>query len=185
MSRIRQAVERLRVAAERIPLLDAAYPLSAPRFGPGCCDGELAELDSGFNQGLPADYLEYLSLCRRIEAADVFNGYFLDSPLTVGRVQREDGVPRFLHVDSGPTMQEVLVLSIGSDGGGNLFFMGTSAAGRGQIWKWSHEAEVRSDGMAKDGLTLLAPDFSGFLERMAQDWEHFAEDDRDWQYFSG
>jgi hypothetical protein len=62
--------------------------------------------------------------------------------------------------------------------------MATSAVARGQIWKWSHEAEVRFDGMAKEGLTLLALDFSGFLDRMAQDWEHFAGD-HDWKYLSG
>ena len=185
MSRIRQALDRLRTAAERVPLLDSVCPLSAPRFGPGCCDGELSELDGGFKPGLPADYLEYLSLCRRIDAADVFNGYFIDSPLTIARPQRQDGVPRFLHVGGGATMQEIFVISMGSDGGGNLFFMGTSAVGQGQIWKWNHETEVRFDGMAKDGLTLLAPDFSGFLERMAEDWEHFVAGDHDWEYFSG
>jgi hypothetical protein len=185
MSRIRRVLERLKAAAERVPSAPSSYPLAAPRFGPGCCDGELAELQSEFVSGLPADYLEYLSLCRRIDAADVFNGYFLYSPLRLSRVKGEQGAPRFLHVGVGPALQEIFVTTIGSDGGGNRFLMGTSATGHGQIWKWSHDAELRFDGMGKDGLLLLAADFGAFLERMADDWEHFAAGEHDWPYFAG
>jgi hypothetical protein len=181
VSRIEAALNRLREAAERIETLDSPYPLRKPSFGPGCCAPEIAEL-LGEGATRVSEYAEYLCLCRRVDAGDVFNGYFLFSPLLV--VRQTDG-PRRLHVGHGADLSEVEVLTVGGDGGGNLFLMSKSPNESGAVWKWNHEAEVRFDGVAKDGLTKVADSFGGFLERVAADWEHFAAGDRTWDYISG
>ena len=162
-------------------MVESPYPLRQPHFGPGCCSAEIEELLGDCHERLP-EYSEYLALCRRVDATDVFNGYFLFSP--VHAVQRGEG-PRLLHVGSGPDLSEVRVLPIGGDGGGNLFLMGYSPNAAGAVWKWDHEYGARFDGMAKDGITKIADDFAGFLERIAEDWEHFTSGDRAWHYVSG
>jgi hypothetical protein len=183
MSHIATVLDRLRKAGARVPELPSPYPLKPPRFGPGCTPAEVEELLGDASVHVP-EYAQYLGLCRRIDAPDVFCGYFLHSPLQVAR--QTSSQPRLLHVDEGPGNQaEVRVLVIGSDGGGNLFLMGTSPPHAGSVWKWNHEHEVRFDGMAKDGLTLVAPSVGGFLDRLATDWEHFANGDRAWSYFAG
>jgi hypothetical protein len=181
VSRIESALDRLRDAAERIQGLDSPYPLHKPSFGPGCCAPEVDEL-LGDRAARLSEYAEYLRLCRRVDGADVFNGYFLFSPLLV---VRQTEAPRRLHVGHGADLSEVEVLTVGGDGGGNLFLMSTSPDAPGAVWKWDHEAEVRFDGVAKDGLTRVADSFGGFLERVATDWEHFVARDRTWNYISG
>jgi hypothetical protein len=183
MNQVRLALDRLRRAALAIPGMSSPYPLLEPRFGPGCCDGELEELRQGFRgpRALPEDYVEYLSLCRRIDAADVFNGYFLFSPL---RLCGSAG-PSSVQVPDLGIYDEVFVLSVGGDGGGNLFVMGTSPSALGFIWKWNHECPPRFDGVALKGVTLVARGFTEFLDRIAEDWEHFAAGDKEWAYVSG
>ena len=185
MSRMRRAFERLQNAAGRVPLLPSPYPLEAPTFGPGCCAGELEELQAAFRHPLPSDYTEFLGMCRRVVAADVFNGYYLYSPLRLSLPGTDNAAPGRLHVGSEPHLEEVWVFAVGGDGSGNQFIMGCGAARHGHVWKWSHEAEVRFDGVASQGLTHLSDSFSGLLERMADDWEHFCTHDRTWQYMSG
>jgi len=152
-----------------------------PKFGPGCCDGEVEELLGEWRIQL-AEYVEFLATCRRIEAADVYNGYFLFSPLLI---VRQSDAPRRLHVGTEPNLIEVNVLAIGGDGGGNMFMLGTSGPLLGNVWKWNHEFPVRFDGVALDGITKLADCFAAFLERVALDWEHFVSQDTSWDYIAG
>ncbi len=180
MTRIEAAMARLRQCAERIGSLQAPYAREMPFFGPGCCEAEIAEL-LGNRAPRLAEYGEYLRLCRRIDAADVFNGYSLFSPLLV--VQQTEA-PRRLLVGREPQLLEVEVLAVGGDGGGNLFLMSTSSNQPGAVWKWDHESGARFDGVARDGLTEVAGDFAGFLERIATDWEHFAAGDDAWSYLA-
>lgn len=175
-------LERLRRAGDRIPSLESPYALLAPTFGPPCCAAEVAELDDLFQGALPSDYLKFLALCRGIVAMDVFNGYQVYSPL---RRPSSLGIPSFLHVVMDGGLQEVRVTAVAGDGGGNQFLMGTSDMGRGHIWKWNHEHPPRFDGMAREGLSLVAPTFAAFLTRIADDWEHFVENDRKWHYLAG
>jgi hypothetical protein len=183
MSRVSDALERLRTAGSRVSRADSDAALEGPKFGPGCCAGELDELDAWWADGLPDDYREFLQLCRSVAAPDVGSGYFLYSPLLL--LCRDYTIPKLVHVTLPTTLQEVFVAAIGGDGGGNQFLLGMSAAGRGRVWKWSHDYPVRFDGMAKDGLTSLAESFSRFLERVGDDWEHFLAGDRSWSYMSG
>jgi hypothetical protein len=180
MSRVSDALDRLREAGAALSRLASVTPLKAPTFGPGCSTGELDELQE--RGPLPGDYVEFLSLCRRIVASDVFNGYYLYSPL--GRPS-DTAIPRRLLIGAEPTLQEVAVSAVGGDGGGNLFLMGVGPIAAGRVWKWNHEHPARSDGVTREGLTEVADSFATFLQRVAEDWEHFARGDRDWPYISG
>ncbi|MFO0551529.1 MAG: SMI1/KNR4 family protein [Polyangiaceae bacterium] len=177
MSAISTTVDRLRRAGAQ--LADMGDP---PRFGPGCCNGELDELGAWY-RGLPADYREFLSLTRSVHAADVFNGYFFYSPLQVAR--RDDSLPRVLQLAVSGPIEEVPVVAVAGDGGGNQFVLGMAGQRRGWVWKWCHEYPVRFDGVANMGLTQVASTFAAFVERVAEDWEHFARDDQTWAYLSG
>jgi hypothetical protein len=180
MSRVADALDRLRTVGAMVPRVASPYPLEPPTFGPGCCAGELDELQEG--SPLPPDYVEFLSLCRRIVASDVFNGYYFYSPLSS---PGDSSIPRRLLVGAEPRLQEVLVRVVAGDGGGNQFLMGVGAVSAGHVWKWNHELPARVDGVAREGLTEIATSFSAFLERVADDWEHFVRDDRGWPYISG
>lgn len=182
MSRIEAAIARLREAARRVPLLESPYPLHGPHLGPACCEAEIEELEQVVRGSLPSEYREYLATCRRIDAEDVFCGYFLFSPLRI--VGGDGSRPRF-HVKLRGQLDEVWVVPVGGDGGGNLFVMGTTENASGVVWKWNHEHPVRFDGMAQEGLMQVASSFAEFLERLATDWEHFVGGDRGWAYLAG
>lgn len=182
MSSVAQVMDRLRAVGDLVPRLERPYQLAAPRFGPGCCEAEIDEL-LGEDRTELAEYAEFLSRCRRVDAADVHDGYFLYSPLLV--VQQSDA-PRQLHVGEEPNFREVEVLCVGGDGGGNQFVMSSNGPLVGTVWKWNHEQVVRLDRVAREGLTKIADSFVGFLERVALDWEKFvAGDDPSWPYISG
>ena len=146
---VAEAIQRLQQLASRVPALPSPYPLEEPRFGPPCCEAEIGELLGGKADSVP-EYVDFLRRCRRIDAADVFNGYRLFSP--IGIASSDDSRPRILHVDLGAGLTEVRVIAVGSDGGGNLFLLGLGDTAAGHVWKWSHEAEVRFDGVASSGL---------------------------------
>ena len=42
------------------------------------------------------------------------------------------------------------------------------------------EHPPRFDGVVCEGLLLLSRSFEGFLERIADDWEHFVSQDMEW-----
>ena len=159
--------------------MDSPYPLMAPEFGAGCHEAEIEELEG--KTRLADGHREFLLACRRIDASDVYNGYFLFSPIVIATI---DG-PRRLYVSNEPHLEEVSVSPIGGDGGGNLFLIGRSPNALGWVWKWNHEYPIRFDGVAREGLLLLSRSFEGFLERIADDWEHFVSQDREWDYISG
>lgn len=181
MSPVEAALRRMRAAGERVAAVESPYPLTPPHFAAGCSSAEIDELlGSAARRVQP--YVEFLGLCREVDAADVFNGYFLFSPLSV---TRQVHGPKRLRVGEEPGLLEVDVLAVGADGGGNLFLMGTSANLPGRVWKWNHEHAVREDGTAIDGFIETASSFESFLDRIALDWEHFVVNDADWRYISG
>lgn len=183
MSRIQSAIGRLRKSGEAVPLMASLYPLSNPIIGAGACDGELDELSGRFREGIPSDYREFLGSCRAISAMDVFSGYAFYSPLSL--VSHDQSVPRRIHVVGERGLVEVSVLAVAGDGGGNQFLLGMSGELRGRVWKWSHEDPVRFDGVANAGLNAVASNFTEFLERVADDWEHFVSATKGWKSLSG
>jgi len=74
-------------------------------------------------------------------------------------------------------LNRLRVLPIGADGGGNLFLMDRASNALGAVWKWDHEFQPRFDGVAREGLSYVAGSFVEFLERVAEDWEHFLAGD--------
>jgi len=181
LNQIERLLDRLKTLGAQVPGIESPYPLLEPTFQNGANPDEVAELGVG---SLPADYLEYLSRCRALSATDVFNAYFIFSPLQVARIA--SGVPHVLHVTGlDGLLTEVHVLPIGGDGGGNMFLLEKGVGTQGRVWKWSHEYPTRFDGVASEGLTFLAPSFTAFLERVAEDWQHFVALDRSWHYISG
>lgn len=181
MTSVETALRRMRAAAERVATLDPPYPLEPPRFAAGCSPAEIDEL-LGDAASRVRPYAEFLSRCRSVDAADVFNGYFLFSPIDV---IRQAHAPRRVLIGQEPFLAEVEVLAVGGDGGGNLFVMGTSVNAPGRVWKWNHEHPARADGTAIDAVTEVAADFVSFLERIALDWEHFVANDAEWRNISG
>jgi len=179
MTRIETLLKRMRVAGPKILDLELYYEAEAPSFEPGCHEAEIEEIEGAWP--FPPDYREFLLRCRRVDAGDIFNGYFLFSPIGVATTS----APRRLFVGSEPHLEEVRVSPIGGDAGGNMFLMGRSPNALGLIWKWNHEFPPRFDGVAREGLLLVAQSFEEFLARVADDWEHFVAGDREWEYLSG
>ena len=184
MSDVQKIVVRLRELAERIPSMESSYPLSQPTFGAGCSEREVLALQKAIGAPLPDDYREYLSSCGRIDAADVFNGYFVYAPHDVARLHASGEVPGLIRYSEGAIVIESRVIAVGGDGGGNQFLLSTTAPWVGRMWKFDHEAGF-ADGVAGQGIRAIAETFSGFLERVATDWERFIEDDQEWEFLSG
>jgi hypothetical protein len=163
------ALERLRALARRISLIEYEpnYRLAEPSFASGAASQEIAALEATLASPLPSDYRRFLILCSRIDAMDVWSGYAIHFPSQIQRILAAREVPD-QHVGQK-------LVPIGSDGGGNIFFM---ALPSGNVLKWRHDVSTSP-------FVELASSFSGFLERMAEDWAHFIDDDREWKYMAG
>ena len=177
MIQIDESLARLRRAASRVVEVTAAWNGDEPFFDGHASDDELLEFARRVGNVPPPDYSEYLKRCRRIVAMDVHNGYELFSPLNSVHG------PKRIHVTvDGESLEDVPVFPIGGDGGGNLFLMDIGQRNTGRVWKWSHEHPPRQDGVAVEGLELIAASFSEFLSRVADDWDHFVDGDTDWPF---
>jgi hypothetical protein len=100
---------------------------------------------------------------------EVWNGYWVGglAQLTTN-VSRGD-FPATVAEENGPSG----VMPVATDGGGNAFLMSLRG---GTVWKWNHET---------GGVRAVADNFTGFLQRVLQDWEHYLSDDDTWDYLSG
>ena len=175
------ALRRLKATGEEVAAMELPYPASAPSFGPACCDAEIEELLASYRAAVPG-YATFLSACRRIDGADVHNGYFIYSPLTA---VTQLHTPRRIVVGDEPRLREVPVLAVGGDGCGNAFLIGLDGPEAEAVWKWNHEHPPREDGVGRTGLVKIADSFVAFLDRLATDWERFASGDTTWTYVSG
>lgn len=171
----------LRELGARLDGVDAGYPLQPAEFADAVSSERIAALERVAG-ALPSDYREFLGLCGGFTAMDFHNGYAVFGPELVARLLEEQGPPRFVQIGEVPSR----VLSVGGDGGGNLFLLHVTDPWR--VWKWNHElgpcsATVRSDDPA---LTEIGQGFTTLLERFVEDWRHFLSDDYGkWRYISG
>jgi cell wall assembly regulator SMI1 len=163
---VQTALDRLRALAARIPVIESTYPLLEPSFAPGAPPDEVDALEATLAARLPGDYRRFLLLCSRVDAMDVWNGYAVHSPAQVQRILAAREVADRYGGEK--------LVPVASDGGGNLFFMTLPS---GQILKWRQLVSTSP-------FIEVASSFTGFLERMADDWFHFIEDDREWQYMA-
>jgi hypothetical protein len=177
-------LKRLREASEGVLTgSESLFPLASATFGGAASEDEIAELNEVFGP-LPDDYVAFVRSCRRIVAMDYFSGYVLHSPMSL--------TTEIHHIHLNGGTREVRVVGVGSDGGGNTFLMGLAAHPNaaasddlGRIWRHNHSRSYRADGVATEGLIKIADSFLEFFNRMAEDWEHFAAKDSEWQYISG
>jgi hypothetical protein len=62
------------------------------------------------------------------------------------------------------------VLAIALDGGGNAFLLSPRS---GDVWRWDHET---------GNTTRVAESFSGFLQRVVEDWKAYVGNRQLWTY---
>jgi hypothetical protein len=162
MSLMEEILQQLRDVAGRLPADER------PVFGNGVSAQAIAAIESSMRATLPADYAEFLRICGEVRAMDVWNGYWIGGAALIDAKGGGNGIPAWLAGDKGP----VAAVPVGTDGGGNAFLMSVAS---GTIWKWNHETKDEQ---------IVGPDFTGFLKRVLQDWEHYVSGEP-WTYLSG
>jgi hypothetical protein len=172
---VAEVLAQMRRVAARIPSLRSSYALAAPSFHSPASKAKIHALDVELAAPVPADYRAFLALCGRVSAMDVHNGYDLLPPPLALRIRRQDAIPK--------AIDAVAVLPIAADGGGNLFLLGVHPPH--EVWKWNHEIGAARDGALpseSEALSHVSYGFTAFLQRVVQDWEHFAEGDDAWPF---
>jgi len=167
MSSVHEVIARLRKSATAIPAIDSIYPLDEPTFAPGASSDEIDSLEAMIGSPLPTDYREFLGMCSGLDAMDIWNGYSIHSPALVHQIVAAAEVPT--------EYENQRLLPVGSDGGGNMFFLSLPS---GAMVKWRHDISTAP-------FVIIAPSFIGFLDRVAQDWSHFINGDSQWEYLAG
>jgi hypothetical protein len=173
-----QVLSGLRLVAARIPHLASAYPLAPPTFDPEVAPTEIAAVEAELGCTLPADYRAFLESCGRVSAMDVHNGYEILTPSLGLRIRRQDEIPRRVGTH--------IVFPVAADGGGNLFLLSFDAPF--EVWKWNHETGRATNGslpLGHQALLKVAIGFAAFLQRVLDDWEHFAAGDDAWPFLVG
>jgi len=160
---IELAVVRVRVAAARIPAAHERPRLSVPATG-----AAVAGLVAAIGGPLPGDLRRLLAFHDEIVAMNVHNGMAVGGARIIARNVTRGDAPRTASVDGA----DVEVIPIGSDGGGNQFLLGLRDA---RVWRWDHETGA---------TVVMAHSLGRFLERIAQDFDHWAADDRTWLFLT-
>ena len=176
---IKAIVPRLQRLGSEIAVLDFGYPVEAAQFSPPAVRSEIDGLEKRVGVRLPRDYRAFLRECSGFSAMDIHNGYHIAPPGHVRVGGKEDGCAATILLSGS----ELRVLVVGSDGGGNLFLLGVGA-GITKAWKWNHErpADELIVADSHPALSDLGSGFSDLLRRIAEDWQHFLDDDGDWEY---
>ena len=169
-SEVQKVLDRLREVGSKISDLPWVYPLQEPLFGDGVSQADIASLESVIKSPLPDDFLLFQKLCGSISAMDIWNGYSLMEASHIRALIIDTRSPQVIQVADGKST----LMPVGGDGGGNMFLM--SFIGSSRVSKWNHEVNTQEK---------LADSFTGFLERMLEDWEHFAAQDAEWKYLAG
>ena len=111
---------------------------------------------------VPASLVEFFAACDQITAMSIHNGYTLGGAAWVLRELKNGTFPQ--------QVESQAVLPFGTDGGGNAFLVGIA---EDAVWGWNHETGE---------LTRVADSLAAFLNRVADDWEHYADGDNAWRY---
>jgi hypothetical protein len=168
-SSIQTVLALLRDTASRVPATPCTYPLQEPSFGTGVAEEDIQSLETAIKSPLPNDFLEFQRTCGSILAMDVWNGYCLMEAPHIEALYRDPYSPI-----TGSVHDKSPIIPIGGDGGGNMFHMATGASN--EISKWNHEA---------DTAEKVADNFTEFLQRLLEDWQHFVAQDGAWKYMAG
>ena len=164
---ITKLIENLKAVGHKVPDVPCVYQLEEPTFGAGTSEEDITVLKSMIKVLLPEDFLLFQKVCGSISAMDVWNGYALLPISQITKLITDPISSRLIQVRNGkPT-----TIPIGGDGGGDMFLM--LLDGSGQVVKWNHEVNAHE---------RIADNFTNFLERILQDWEHFIAQDNDWKY---
>ncbi|XZG69216.1 SMI1/KNR4 family protein [Chitinibacteraceae bacterium HSL-7] len=165
---------QLQAQGQALPELDAGYPLEAARFLPAAPADLVYRLATHTGHPLPDDYRAFLAECAGFDAMDIHNGYALHDP-----------EQQLRYLAQGINFGSVLVkahltpvLPIGSNGGGDVFFLVPDHG----VWRIDHHLLVTgAPPLALDepqpGVRHISSSFTGYLQRMLADWQHFVDDD--------
>jgi SMI1 / KNR4 family (SUKH-1) len=157
---LQNSIARLRDAAER--LLES----ERPTFHGAASAQQIDAFETALGNRIPDDFRRLLQTCDAIVAMDVHNGYWIGgAEALAGGVARVD-FPRMISDGSTSTP----ATPIASDGGGNTFL---AKIADGSVWFLDHETGI---------VKPVASSIDGFLQRVAEDWLHFAADDHEWHY---
>lgn len=153
-------VARLRQFAERMPRPGCEWE-ERPIFDPPATIDEIARLEESAGFPLPADFRSFLLTHASVVGMSVHNGYWIGGPAQLTGIIGEGSTPHDLH--GSP------VIPVATDGGGNVFLMTAD----GVVWKWGHETGTVAD---------VAPSFTAFLSRVADDWAAYIDDTPGWRF---
>jgi hypothetical protein len=138
----------------------------APRIEQAASLAEIAELQEGADQELPASVLAFLKRTRAIVAMEIRNGYWIGGPAELSRSMRRHDYPTRFDADG----QTAHAIPFATDGGGNAFMI---TAVVGSVWRWDHETGT---------VAYISEDLAAFLRRVAEDWAHDLDGDDAWKY---
>jgi len=158
--RIDDALARLRDAAER--LLES----ERPRFSSAASAQQIDVLETALGHRIPDDFRRLLQICDSIVAMEVHNGYWIGGSEALAEGLARGYFPRLISDGSTSTPAS----PIATDGGGNTFLARIVDS---SVWRLDHET---------GNVELVAPSIDGFLQRVTEDWVHFAADDHEWHY---
>jgi hypothetical protein len=162
MLQIDQVLSRLRKLADEFPAEER------PKFSPGASADSVVGFEKVVGTRLPEQLAHFLRQCDSIVAMDVWIGYWVGGVEQLLRsMGRKDFPAKLVEANHD------VVVPVATDGGGNAFLMSVKDQ---RVWKWNHET---------GNSTTVAHDFASFLQRIADDWEHFLARDSAWHYLSG
>jgi hypothetical protein len=139
-----------------------------PTFSAGASPQAITALQGCVSQPLPDDFASFLHRCDSIVAMNVWNGLWIGGIVSLERSIKRNDFPKMLNRERN----QIELVPVATDGGGNAFLMALSDR---SVWKWNHES---------NDCTLVADDFSGFLKRIIDDWEHYLAGDFVWNYLT-
>ena len=148
---VNQALARICDAALKLPLYEWD---SSPEIGVGLSGSIIATIVSDSSITLPEDFIQFLQVCGELNGMDVHNGYCIGWDQAVV-----------------PSCHEGSFVSIGADGGGNVFLLGSAG-----VYKCNHETNE---------LKFVSGSFAEYLSLVALDWEKYLAEDHGHSYLSG
>jgi hypothetical protein len=159
-NRIDDALARLRDAAERL------LECERPRFSGAASAQQIDALETALGHRIPNDFRKLLQVCDSIVAMNVHNGYWIGGAADLAGGVARGHFPRMISDGSTSTP----ATPIGTDGGGNTFLAKIADS---SVWRLDHETGI---------FKCITSSIDDFLQRVAEDWAHFAADDHEWDY---
>jgi len=157
---VTDSIKALRKLAEMLPHENCPWD-EQPTFKAPKSEDLIIKLQEEAGFSFPTDLLAFFSEVDSIVGMSVHNGYWIGDVQKLSDMHSARNFPRIIN--------DYKAIPIATDGGGNGFLIDSS----GYVWNWNHGSEQ---------LKQVSDSFTGFLERVVEDWEAFVFSRLDWEY---